>query len=56
MAWYLVFWRHRPTATVVAAPTAAQARRRALARQKRGYGATAAATAPGCNSRLQAPV
>ena len=39
MAWYLVFWRNRSTATVVTAASASQARRRALARQKRGYGA-----------------
>jgi hypothetical protein len=43
MAWYLVFWRHRSTATVVAALTAAKARRRAKAKQKRGYGAITAA-------------
>jgi hypothetical protein len=29
MAWYLVFWRNRSTATVVPAASAAQARRRA---------------------------
>jgi len=43
MVWYLVFWRRRSTATVVAAPDAAQARRRALSRQKRGYGPIVAA-------------
>ncbi len=43
MAWYLVFWRHRSTATVVPAASASQARCRALARKKRGYGAITAA-------------
>jgi hypothetical protein len=42
MAWYLVFWRNRSTATVVTAASASQARRRALARQKRRYGAITA--------------
>jgi hypothetical protein len=53
MAWYLVFWRHRSTATVVPAASAAQARRRAMAKQKRGYGAiTAARRANVQDSRL----
>ena len=43
MAWFLVFWRHRSTATVVLAASAAKARRRAMAKQKRGYGAITAA-------------
>ncbi len=47
MAWYLVFWRNRSTATVVPAASASQARARARARaqrkQKRGYGAIVAA-------------
>jgi hypothetical protein len=38
-----VFWRNRSTATVVPAASAAQARSRALAKQKRGYGAITAA-------------
>lgn len=53
MAWYLVFWRNRSTASVVPAASAAQARRRALAKQKRGYGAiTAARRANAQDSRL----
>ena len=53
MAWYLVFWRNRSTATVVPAANAAQARRRALAKQKRGYGAiTTARRANAQDSRL----
>jgi hypothetical protein len=53
MAWYLVFWRNRSTATVVTADSASQARRRALARQKRGYGAiTAARRANAQDSKL----
>jgi hypothetical protein len=43
MAWYLVFWRHRSTATVVPAVSAGQARSRAQRRQKQGYGAIVAA-------------
>jgi hypothetical protein len=43
MAWYLVFWRNRSTATVVPAASANQARSRAQRKQKRGYGAIAAA-------------
>ena len=39
MAWYLVFWRNRSTATVVPAASASQARSRAQRKQKRGYGA-----------------
>jgi hypothetical protein len=40
MAWYLVFWRNRSTATVVPASSASQARSRAQRKQKLGYGAT----------------
>jgi hypothetical protein len=43
MAWYLVFWRNRSTATVVPAASASQARSRAQRKQKRGYGAIVAA-------------
>ena len=43
MAWYLVFWRNRSTATVVPAASASQARSRAQRQQKRGYGAIVAA-------------
>ncbi|MFO8238813.1 MAG: hypothetical protein R6U00_11325 [Prochlorococcaceae cyanobacterium] len=43
MAWYLVFWRHRSTATVVPAASARQARSRAQRKQKRGYGVIVAA-------------
>ena len=43
MAWYLVFWRRRSTATVVPAASASQARSRAQRKQKRGYGAIVAA-------------
>jgi hypothetical protein len=39
MAWYLVFWRNRSTATVVPAASASQARSRAQRQLKRGYGA-----------------
>lgn len=35
---YLAFWRQRSTATVVEARNRQQARVRAMARQKRGYG------------------
>ena len=35
---YLAFWRQRSTATVVEARNRQQARSRAMARQKRGYG------------------
>ncbi len=42
MAWYLVFWRNRSTATVVPAASASQARSRAQRKQKRGYGAIVA--------------
>jgi hypothetical protein len=43
MAWYLVFWRNRSTATVVPAASAGQARTRAERKQKKGYGAVVAA-------------
>jgi hypothetical protein len=43
MAWYLVFWRNRSTATVVPAASASQARSRAQRKQKRGYGVIVAA-------------
>jgi hypothetical protein len=43
MAWYLVFWRNRSTATVVPAASAGQARSRAQRKQKRGYGSIVAA-------------
>ncbi len=43
MAWYLVFWRNRSTATVVPAASASQARSRAQHRHKKGYGAIVAA-------------
>lgn len=43
MAWYLVFWQRRSTATVVSAADAPQARRRARSRKKRGYGPIVAA-------------
>jgi hypothetical protein len=43
MAWYLVFWRNRSTATVVPANSASQARSRAQRKQKKGYGAIVAA-------------
>ena len=43
MAWYLVFWRNRSTATVVPASSANQARSRARHKQKKGYGAIVAA-------------
>jgi hypothetical protein len=43
MAWYLVFWRNRSTATVVPAASANQARSRAQHKQKKGYGAVVAA-------------
>ena len=36
--YYLAFWSRRSTATVVPASTAGQARDRAQARQKAGYG------------------
>ena len=36
--YYLVFWSRRSTATVVPAATASQARSRARARRKAGYG------------------
>ena len=36
--YYLVFWSRRSTATVVPAATASQARTRARARRKAGYG------------------
>ena len=35
---YLAFWRQRSTATVVEARNRQQARSRAMARQKQGYG------------------
>ena len=41
--YYLVFWRHRSTATVVPAASASQARSRAQGKQKKGYGAIVAA-------------
>ena len=43
MAWYLVFWRNRTTATVVPASSASQARSRVQRKQQRGYGAIVAA-------------
>ncbi|MFM9104376.1 MAG: hypothetical protein ACKOPS_24935 [Cyanobium sp.] len=43
MAWYLVFWRNRSTATVVPAASAGQARSRAQRRHKKGYGVIVAA-------------
>ena len=43
MAWYLVFWRNRSTATVVAAASASQARSHAQRRHKKGYGVIVAA-------------
>jgi hypothetical protein len=43
MAWYLVFWRNRSTATVVPAASASQARSRAQRRHKKGYGVIVAA-------------
>jgi hypothetical protein len=43
MAWYLVFWRNRSTATVVPAASASQARSRAQHRHKKGYGVIVAA-------------
>jgi hypothetical protein len=41
--YYLVFWRHRSTATVVPAASASQARSRAQGKQKKGYGVIVAA-------------
>jgi hypothetical protein len=41
--YYLVFWRHRSTATVVPAASASPARSRAQGKQKKGYGAIVAA-------------
>jgi hypothetical protein len=53
MAWYLVFWRHRSTATVVPAISARQARQRARKKQKRGYGPmTVARRATAADQRL----
>jgi hypothetical protein len=43
MAWTLVFWRNRSTATVVPAASASQARSRAQHRHKKGYGVIVAA-------------
>ena len=43
MAWFLVFWRNRSTATVVPAASASQPRSRAQRRHKKGYGAIVAA-------------
>ncbi|MCS5694054.1 hypothetical protein NZK33_19025 [Cyanobium sp. FGCU-6] len=43
MAWSLVFWCNRSTATVVPAASASQARSRAQRKQKRGYGVIVAA-------------
>ena len=43
MAWYLVFWRNRSTATVVPAASASQARSHAKRKLKKGYGAIVAA-------------
>jgi len=43
MAWYLVFWRNRSTATVVPAASAGQARSRAHRKHKKGYGSIVAA-------------
>jgi hypothetical protein len=42
LAWYLVFWHNRSTATVVPAASASQARSRAQRRHKKGYGAVVA--------------
>jgi hypothetical protein len=53
MAWYLVFWRRRSTATVVPAASASQARFRAKRKQKKGYGAIVGArSANAQDSRL----
>jgi hypothetical protein len=46
MAWYLVFWRNRSTATVVPADSANQARSRARHKQKKGYGRSWLLAAP----------
>jgi hypothetical protein len=43
MAWYLVFWRNRSTATVVPAASASQARSLAKRKQEQGYRAIVAA-------------
>ncbi len=43
MAWYLVFWRNRSTATVVPAASGSQARSCAQRSQKQGYGTIEAA-------------
>jgi hypothetical protein len=43
MAWYLVFWRNRSTATVLPAASAGQARSRAHRKHKKGYGSIVAA-------------
>ena len=40
--YYLAFWSRRSTATVVPAPNRSQARDRAQARQKAGYGSLVA--------------
>ncbi len=51
--YYLAFWSRRSTATVVPAATAGQARQRALARRKTGYGELVSARkANGADSRL----
>ena len=41
--YFLVFWQHRSTATVVDATDAAQARRLAFKQKKQGYGSIASA-------------
>jgi hypothetical protein len=43
MAWYVVFWSNRSTATVVPAASANQARSRAQRKQKKGDGVIVAA-------------
>jgi hypothetical protein len=51
--YYLVFWSRRSTATVVPAANASQARQRARARHKAGYGTLLSARqANGADRRL----
>ena len=51
--YYLVFWSRRSTATVVPAATASQARSKARARRKAGYGdLVSARQANAADSRL----
>jgi hypothetical protein len=53
VAWYLVFWRNRSTATVVPDACTSQARSRAQHKQKKGYwGIVAARRANADDSRL----